>query len=425
MAMKQATGIVLLGIVMLAACLIGEPFPSLWLEARAQPSLPTINGTSEKRYWVCPMHPEIVQDHPGTCPICGMPLVLAKGSIHEHGVQVDAATVQRLGVRLAHLKHSTLSWEIRTYGNITADGNTSYSVHSRFDGWINKLHVHSAGEKIDKGQVLYEIYSPELIKRQEEYLRFLDRKKQIAQTLGDIPTWEENTYLMDIVQELSKDRTRLVEEDNVSVESIAELEDTKLPLDVVKIAAAHSGVVTQINAKEGSFVSDSMPIVTLADVSRVWVDIALYPDQVGQVQVGDIVSIRDAGGQEIKSRLSFISPVADNNKVIARVSLDNVKHHLRPGAYADATIYAQPHEALVLPRSAVIYTGEGNMVMLSRGEGRFLPVHVVTGIESGDKIEIVDGLREGAEVAVNGQFLLDAASSMNAAAERLHSGHHD
>jgi Cu(I)/Ag(I) efflux system membrane fusion protein len=161
----------------------------------------------------------------------------------------------------------------------------------------------------------------------------------------------------------------------------------------------------------------------LANVSRVWIDIALYPDQSARVKNGDTVSIKNSDGQIITSKLDFLSPVAENNKVSARVALDNSKLHLRPGSFVDVIIHAQAHDALVLPRSAVMHTGDGDMVMLSRGEGHFLPVHIETGVESGDEIEITDGLQEGSEVATNGQFLLDAAASLNAAAQRMQETH--
>ena len=164
-------------------------------------------------------------------------------------------------------------------------------------------------------------------------------------------------------------------------------------------------------------------LFTLANVSRVWVDIALYPDQAARVKNGDVVIIKNSAGQAITSKLDFINPIAENNKVSARVALDNNKLHLRPGSFVDVIIHAQSHDALVLPRSAVMHTGEGDMVMLSRGEGHFLPVHIETGIESGDEIEITDGLQETSEVAANGQFLLDAAASLNSAAQRMQETH--
>lgn len=377
------------------------------------------DATAAKKMYVCPMHPQIIQDHPGTCPICGMDLVEADGGHagHDHGVHVDTASIQKLGVRLASVKESTLSREILTYGNVTADGSAVYNVHSNFDGWIKKLHIHAVGQKIKQGQVIYEIYSPELIMQQKEYLRFADRRRQILQTIGDV-RFQENEYVMDLLQELSRERTKFLHE-NIGVETVQQMDDYRRPVEVVKILAAESGVVTQINAREGSYATPSATLFTLANVSKVWIDVALYPDQVGQVQTGDEVTITSPDGQKTKARLDFINPIAENNKASARVAIDNGKLRLRPGSFVDVVIHAQPHEALAIPRSAVMRSGHGSFVMLYRGEGRFLPTEVETGVENGELVEIGDGLQEGAQVAVNGQFLLDAAASLQDTLERM------
>lgn len=374
---------------------------------------------ADHRTWACPMHPEITQDHPGTCPICGMKLVEAHGAAaHEHSIHVDSATIQSLGIRLATVKHGAIGQEIQAYGNVVANENTVHTVHSRYDGWIKKLYVHAVGDNVRAGQVLYEIYSPDLITRERAYLSGIERRKQVLQT---IPTTAdtENQYVMDLAMDAAADRARLHVEEGVSVETIQLIEDRKQAVDVAQIVAGNSGAVAQINVREGAFVSASTPLLTLADVSRVWLDVALYPDQAGMVKAGDPVTIQVPNGLAIKARLDFISPLAENNKVHARVYLDNAKFHLRPGTFADVAIAAQSHEALLLPRSAVLYTAHGNLVMLSRGDGHFLPTPVETGSESGDSVEIISGVREGAEVAANGQFLLDSASSLEAAAERM------
>jgi len=366
------------------------------------------------------MHPQILQDHPGRCPICGMDLVeSANHSEHEHqrGVQIDTASVQKLGVRLAGVTQTTLSQDIRSFGNVTTDGSTVYDVYSKFDGVIKKTYIHSIGQQIEKGQVIYEIYSRDLIMQQKEFLRFVERRNQILQSVGDV-RFQENEYVMNLLTEFSRERTRFLHQD-ISLETVQKIEDSKMILEVVKIVAAESGSVTQINARDGSAVTPAAALFTLANVSSVWVDVALYPDQVRQVQIGDEVTITNFDSQQIQARISFLNSVAQSNKVSARVTLDNRKLHLRPGSFVDVVIHAQPHEVLAIPRSAVMRTGKGNFVMLYRGDGHFLPSPVQTGVESGELIEISDGLRDAAQVAVNGQFLLDAASSLNDSMQRM------
>lgn len=430
MTKKKAAGIVLLGVIILASYLFNQDILTAWLDARNPSpkitalSLSGINKTQQENIWVCPMHPEIMQSHPGTCPICGMDLVESgKHATHDHGIQVDSASIQKLGVRLAGVKKIHLDEEIRTYGNVTVDESALYNVHTHFEGWIKKSYIHSVGQKIRKGQVIYEIYSPDLITRQKEYLRFVARRDQILQTVGDI-SLKENEYVTDMLQELSRERTKFLHAD-IGIETVRQLEDDKKAIEVVKILAGQSGVVTQIGAREGSFVMPAAPLFTVADVSTAWINVTLYPDQISQIKTGDEATITSPDRQTIKTRIEFLNPIAENNKVSARVAIDNTRLHLRPGSFVDVTIHAHPHEALAIPQSAVIKTGRGDMVILSRGNGHFLPVRIETGIENEDWIEIVDGLQEDAEVAVNGQFLLDSAASMSAAIERMRSGTRD
>jgi Cu(I)/Ag(I) efflux system membrane fusion protein len=423
----RAAGIALLGVIILAAYFIYPHVSISWLDANtASPSissLPSINPPGQGKVFVCPMHPEIMQDHPGTCPICGMDLVESKNpGAHDHSIHVDSASIQKLGVRLASVKKSPIGEEIHAYGNVTADESALYNVHSNFDGWIKKTYIHSIGQHIEKGQVIYEIYSPELIMQQKQYIQFTERRNQILKSIGDV-RFQENEYVMELLMELSKERTKFLYE-NIGIDTVQQIDDYKQPVEIVKILAGESGIVTQINAREGSYATPSATLFTLANIAKVWVGVTLYPDQASQVKNGDEVTIASPDGQVVKARLDFINPVSDNNKISARATIDNSQLHLRPGGFVAVTIHADSHEALTVPSSAVLRSGEGNVVMLHRGAGHFLPVYVETGIESGDLIEIKDGIQPGAEVAVNGQFLLDSASSMNAAVERMQSHEH-
>lgn len=417
---KRNILIVLLVIAVATLYFLYQQFPFASSGARSAASLPLISQADQKKIYVCPMHPEVSQDHPGTCPICGMKLVESNNhEAHEHGIQVDNATVQRLGVKLASVKKDTVGQDLQAYGTITADERALYNVHTRYDGWIKKLHVHSVGEKVGADQILYEFYSPDLIARQRSYISNIDRRKQLLQTINTTPDTESD-YVMELTMDAASDRAKLHNEEGVSIETIKQIEDTKQVAEVAKMVAGNSGVITQINVKEGSFVPASTTVLTLTDTAKAWVEVSLYPEQAGLVSMGDPVVIHAPDGQVINAKLDFVSPLADNNKVRARIYLDNTKYHLRPGAYADVTIKAHPHQALALPASAILHTAQGNMVMLCLGDGHFVPVPVETGTEDSEHVEIISGLKEGAEVAVNGQFLLDAASSMSAATERMH-----
>ncbi|MDH5301871.1 MAG: efflux RND transporter periplasmic adaptor subunit [Gammaproteobacteria bacterium] len=425
MTKRGVTAVVLLSSITLATYLLLPYITGTGYSGNtAATTLPANNTSKAEKIFICPMHPEIMQDHPGTCPICGMDLVESDQHTshdHDYGIHVDSASLQKLGVRLTAVQKSIISDNIRSFGNVTVDEGTIHNVHTKYEGTIKKLHIHSVGEEVKQGQVLYEIYSPDLIMRQKEFLRFLERRNQILQTVGDVRL-KENEYVMALLIELSRERSRFLYE-GIDIETVKLIESSQMPIEIVKIVADQSGTITQINARDGSFIMPSDTLFSLASTRKVWVDITLYPDQAARIKQGDAVTITDSHGHRTKTKISFINPIASDNKVIARASLDNSK--LRPGSFVDVDIHAEPHEALILPRSAVLRGGDGDRVMLTLGKGHFVPVYVDTGIETSEIIEITDGVLEGAKVAVNGQFLLDAAASISAAAERMTAGSHD
>ncbi len=396
--------------------------------AAAQDELPPLKADkSAKALWICPMHAQILQDHPGSCPICGMDLV-ESGGAHEHaeaGIHVDAASQQRLGVRLARATLQTLSREVLAYGTVAIDETSLLNVTPKTDGWIRRLAVNSEGQAVRAGQLLYEIYSPELEQRQREYIELLQRRDRLLESMTNLSG--QNAQ---VAASLARERIRLRQKfayADVGAEILDEIEKTGRPLQVIPVRAPASGFVTAIGAREGSYVTPLVNLVSLAKTSRVWIEVALYPDQLDWVREGDIASVKLPNTDEpgIEARLSFPSPVIDKatQTLRARLVVDNAGRLLRPGKFVDVVIAAGTRVALAVPRSALIRTGNGDRVMLARGDGHFMPVAVETGIESGDFVEIVDGLQEGAQIALNGQFMLDAAASLNEAARRMQGGH--
>lgn len=400
-----------------------------------QPETASHLPSTAKKIWACPMHPHIMQDHPGSCPICGMDLVETEGA-HEHEEQlsasadvsptagamvtIDAATQQRMGVRLASLTTQSISREVQTYGNVTINEASLLNISPKIDGWIRKLNV-TVGQQVQTGQVLYEIYSPELVQRQREYIELLQRRDQL---LDNVP--ELIGQNAQIAASLARERIRSREKfgyADVDDKTLELLEKNRRTIDVIAVRATRPGFVTQIGVREGNYVTPMINVLSIADVSKLWIDIALYPDQLEWIREGDQVTARLPHSSQpgITGRLKFASPVVDSTArtVKARVVVNNPHSWLRPGAFVDVTIATRTHKALALPRSAIMRTGRGSQVMLARGDGHFVPAPVETGIESGDFVEITDGLQAGAQVAVNGQFLLDAASSLNDAVQRM------
>ena len=392
-----------------------------------------------KKLWVCPMHPDVIRDHPGECPICGMDLVEMEQtgtpqSGHSHGVHLDTASQQKLGVRLAAAEWRTLSQDIHAYGNVIADESLIFNLSAKFEGVIKKLHVNSVGQQVQAGQVIYEIYSPELLKSQFEYVQLIKEKDKLLQVMmSDDAHTTAYTMPEDEMMEVrinAKQRNLYTERflyADAGNELIQELNITYKPREVVEIRAPQSGFVTKIEAHEGSAVKPMDNLFSFVNPSRVWIDVPLYPDHLAWVKDGDEVAVRlpKSSFPEIKARLKFISPMIDSatRTVLARLSVNNTKNQLLIGSFLDVIIHAKPHKALAVPRSAVMRTGKGDWVMLAEGSGHFTPAQVETGIETAEFIEITAGLRDGDPVAVNGQFLLDAAASMSDAAQRMHNNH--
>lgn len=386
------------------------------------------------------MHPQVIRDQPGElCPICGMDLVemeppSAHQSGHSHGINIDTASQQRLGVRLAAAELRMLSQDIHAYGNTIADESLIFNLSSKLEGVIKKLHVTSAGQQVEEGDVIYEIYSPELLKAQFEYVELLKEKNilmipMMSEDAHTNPDYRMTESDMMAVQMNAKERNLYTEKFQYydAGQLIEELNTSYRPKDVVEIRAPRSGFVTKIEVHEGSAIKPMDSLFSFINTSRVWIDVPLFPDQLAWVKDGDEVTVRlpKSSPPEIKARLKFITPMVDSTTrtVQARLSVDNTGNQLLIGSFLNVIIHAKPHKALAVPRSAVMRTGKGDWVMLSEGAGHFSPVKVETGIEAADVIEITAGLQAGDQVAVNGQFLLDAAASMSDAAQRMLSNH--
>ena len=401
-------------------------YGALYSNASAPPRLEPIGAdTGASELWVCPMHPEILQDHPGSCPVCGMDLSVTDSIVHaEPGVAVDTATLQKLGVRLAEATRQALSRDIHSFGEVVLDQSKVLNVTPKTDGWIRRMHVDAAGQPVQAGRPLYEIYSPDLIQRQREYIELLQRRDSLLRSMTNI-AGQNAQALASLARERLRLRDRFLYAD-LSGGQLDELDAKRRALDVVPIQATRSGFALEVKAREGDYVTPLTTLLSIVDTGSVWIDIALYPDQQAWAKEGDAVQLQltTPRRKKIRATLRFASPVATGaaRTRTARFALDNTGLGLTPGTLVDAVLSTTPRDVVALPRSAVFRSGHGDTVMLSRGDGRFVPVSVETGLETADLIEVTAGLQEGARVAVNGQFLLDAAASMNATRERFQDG---
>ncbi len=382
-----------------------------WLAAMAAfpplfpaPAVAAQDGEREILYWVAPMDPNYRRDQPGKSPM-GMDLVpvYADDAVEERNVvRIDPVVVQNLGVRTARVERGNLWRLIETVGYVAFDERKLSHVHLRTSGWIEKLYFKSDGEQVNKGDALFELYSRELVNAQEEYV----------QALGG-----SNEYL----QRASRERLDAL---GMSEEQIREVTKSRRAAQRVRVLARQDGIVHGLNAREGMYVEPTMEIMTLADLSSIWLLVDVFERQADWVAVGQTAEVRLAylPGRVWTGEVEFVYPTIDpkTRTLRARLRFDNTDEMLKPDMYADVRVYADPKpDVLSIPREALIRTGHSERVVVALGDGRFKAPEVVSGMESGDWVEIVSGLAEGDQVVVSGQFLIDSEASLRASFGRM------
>jgi membrane fusion protein, copper/silver efflux system len=359
----------------------------------------------EVLYYRNPMNPAITSPVPAKDEM-GMDYipVYADAGGESGVVSIDPAIVQNLGVRTEAVRRGPLPRQIDTVGYVGYDEQSVSHVHLRADGWIEDLRVKFVGERVEPDAVLFSIYSPTLANAEEELLQAL----RVGQP--------------ELVA-ASRERLRLL---GVGDAQIREVERTRRAEPRTLVRAHHGGVVTELNVREGMFVTPETIVVTLADLSSVWVFADVSERQSAWVEVGQSAEVRlpYRPGEVFEGRVEYIYPALDpkTRTLRARLRFDNPDEALKPNMYVNARIQAGPADALLsVPQQALIRTGQADRVIVALGEGKFRAQDVVPGIESGERVEIREGLVEGDRVVLSGQFLIDSEASIQASAMRFRS----
>ena len=359
---------------------------------------------AEVLYWVAPMDPNYRRDRPGKSPM-GMdliPVYAEATGIAGDRIRIAPEVVQNLGVRTAVAERTRLWRGIDTVGYVDYDESKLSHIHLRTEGWIENLAVQSEGERVSRGDRLFDLYSPELVNAQEEYLQALKLDNK------------------DLIQ-ASHDRLLAL---GVSGDHITQLQKTRRALQHIPVYAPQDGVVSTLPVREGMFVKPVSRVMSLADLSSVWLLAEVFERQADWVKVGQPadVSLPYQPGSTWEGRVEYIYPALDPKTRTLRVRLrfDNPDEALKPNMYASVMIYGGPREdTLVIPVEALIRTGREERVVLALGDGQFGSRRVSAGMESGGWIEILDGLVAGDEVVTSGQFLIDSEASLKASLQRM------
>lgn len=373
------------------------------------------------KYWVAPMDPTYIRDEPGLSPM-GMDLVpeyeeAGGEKLPSSTIRIDPVTIQNMGVRIAPVERGVLQKSIRALGNVTYDETRIYAVNTKFDGWIEKLHVDFVGENVKKGQPLFQIYSPDLVAAQEEYLLALQQSKSLGSS--SYPSIQKNA------QTLLEASTRKLSYWDVTPSQLRHLAKTGTPSKTLTIFSPASGVVIKKDAVVGHLVKAGMHQYDIADLSKVWVDVQVYEYELPYIKKGmDVeMDLSYLPGKKFQGKILFIYPFLDPATRTARLrlSFDNSDGFLKPDMYANVYIESLiDSNALIIPQEAVIDSGVRKLVFISEGEGKFAPREVKLGIE-GEKntFQVLEGLVEGEQIVTSAQFMFDSESRLREAIQKM------
>jgi len=412
------------------------------------------SAAAPKTLYTCGMHPQVIQDHPGNCPICGMKLTPIRKQdsnltgerkikfykstmnpgetspqpgkdsmgmdmvpVYEDGaagadfstIAIDPVTIQNMGVRTSEVTRGPLRRTIRTVANVDYDETTLVDVTTKFKGWIEKLYVNATGQLVNPGDPLFDIYSPELYSAQVEYLLTLN------QNLTNDPG----------AAALRDSAAAKLKFFDISAAQIAELEKTRQPKKTLTINSPTAGFVIEKLAVEGQMVDAGMKLYRLADIGIVWVYAQVYEQDLPYIQLGQeaTMSLSYLPDRRFRGRVTYIYPTVDEKTRTARVRMEfhNPGYFLKPGMFATVELTADiAPSALLVPDSAVLRSGEQNTVFVALAGGKFEPRTVTLGLSAeDDRDQVLSGLREGERVVTSGQFMLDSESQLREAIAKM------
>ena len=420
----------------------------------------------EKQLYSCGMHPDVIREEPGNCPICGMKLTPIKGSSTEinssskkekgkilywrapmdptyisdkpgkspmgmdlipvyegeegggtGSILIDPVTVQNMGIKTTTVQRKDLNKKIRTVGTVTYNEEKLYTVNSKISGWIEKLYVNYTGQIVKKGEPLLEIYSPELVSAQEEYLLAIKNKELVKESSFD--------EIKSGAQSLLASTRKRLENWDIPAKAIDEIERRGTVTKTMALTAPANGVVIHKNAVEGVHVKQGVNLYQIADLSSVWVEASIYEFETPWIKVGQPAEMELSyiPGKKFKDKVTYIYPYLNQKArdVKVRLEFSNPNLELKPDMYVNITLQTDvDHDALVIPGEAVIRSGVRNIVFVTREQGKFEPREITIGTEGEDGyVKVVSGLFEGEQVVTSGQFLLDSESNAQEAIKKM------
>ena len=356
--------------------------------------------------WTCSMHPQIRQNEPGDCPICGMELIPLENDDNSEldpmAISMSPTAMQLANVATAIVGKTKPVKSVRLNGKVKADERSVYSQSSHIPGRIEKLMVNFTGEYVNKGQVIASIYSPDLVNAQEE----LFEARKIVET---------EPLLFNSAKEKLKNW-------KLTDKQIAQILESGVVKEELPILADISGYVTEKKVNLGDYVMKGMAIYEIANLNNVWILFDVYESDMAWVKKGDAVNftVQSLPGESFKGKISYIDPVIDPMTRVAkaRVEINNSGLKLKPEMFVSGTVEAElpiKSEAIIVPKTAVMWTGQRSVVYIKNTTAKgvnFMMRDVTLGPALGDGFVVNDGLQEGEEIAINGTFSIDASAQL-------------
>lgn len=379
------------------------------------------HAAEAKVEYTCPMHPFIVKDKPGACPICGMSLVkkveggTADAKELEKLSRVAVSTTQmvmaNVAVQAAGAKN--LVKEVNATGIVTFDQRRQAKVTAWVAGRIDRLNVNAVGDFVARGRPVAELYSPDLVSAQQEYLLAVKSRDRLkGSSISAISQGGEGLVAS------ARQRLLLM---GVKEHQIMGLEKAGEPNISLPVYTPLSGVVIEKIALEGQYVNMGDPLFTIADLSSVWVEAEVYENEISFVKVGQQVEVSSQAwpGKTFAGRISLVYPFLDpkTRTVKVRIELSNPGNRLKPDMFVNASIKLPVGSSIVVPATAVMDTGTRQVVWVQVKEGAFEPRDVKIGARVGDEVQILAGLKTGEMIASSGAYLIDSESQLRGGAQ--------
>lgn len=378
---------------------------------------PAAGGERKVLYWVDPMHPWYKSDKPGIAPDCGMKLVAVyageESKYQAQGgpagtVRITPEKQQLIGVAYGTAEYETVTDAIRAAGRVTLDETRIAKVQTKLEGWIDQVFVDFTGKYVKKGDPLLTLYSPEALATQQEYLLAVKAQRMMQ----DNPVHE----MLDSTENLVAAAKKRLELWDISERQIDQIGRTSQPLKNLTLDSPISGFVLEKNAFPKQRVTPETVLYTVADLSTVWVMADVFEYEAANVRMEQPATLTLAyvSGRTFRGRVSYIQPQVDptTRTLKVRIQFDNPGYTLKPDMYGEVQLQTGGARRLVVPQSAVLNSGDKQTVFVDRGNGYFEPREVKVGTQSGDRIEILSGLKAGERIVKSGNFLIDSESRL-------------